>query len=463
MPLNEGQTVQYTVITTRVADGTVLYWKTTGNTTNSDIVGGNTGSVTITNNQGVFNVTTSADLSTDGTKTLGISLSTGSVSGPAVVTTTSPIVIDDTSQTPVAKLYAWGINPQGILGTNDTINKSSPTQVGTANWKTISSTSNGARFSAAIQSDGTLWTWGANISGCLGLSDGGYRSSPTQFGTLTKWSKVTTGSSHVLATRTDGTLWTWGDNGQGQLGLGNRVYRSSPVQIGTGTDWATIPNKTGSNFNFAIKTNGTLWAWGAQGFAGVFGISQQTGYRSSPIQVGTDTNWSKIETTSASHRVAAAIRTNGTLWLWGDLRYGLGGVNLGSIYRSSPIQVGTGTTWSTINLGREHWLATQTNNTLWGCGRNDSFALGIPPNGGFFSSPVQIGSDTNWSQVSAGFRNSWAIKTNGTLWAWGQDNSGALGFNTNYGDKNSPTQIGTSTWQLVYNNGYRTTFAISNI
>jgi len=101
MPLNEGQTVQYTVTTTRVPDGTTLYWKTTGNTTNSDIVGGNTGTITVTNNQAVFNVTLAADTATDGTKNLGITLLTESLNGTSVATTPTPIVINDTSLSPV--------------------------------------------------------------------------------------------------------------------------------------------------------------------------------------------------------------------------------------------------------------------------------------------------------------------------------------------------------------------------
>ena len=102
MPVNESNTIQYTVVTSRVPDGTTLYWKTTGNTTNSDIVGGNTGSITVTNNRAVFNVTITADSSTDGTKELGINLLTGSLNGTSVATTPTPIVVNDTSQAPVA-------------------------------------------------------------------------------------------------------------------------------------------------------------------------------------------------------------------------------------------------------------------------------------------------------------------------------------------------------------------------
>ena len=101
MPVNESNTIQYTVTTSRVPDGTTLYWKTTGNTTNSDIVGGNTGSIVINNNRAVFNVAIVADSNTDGTKTLGISLLTGSLNGTTVTTTATPILINDTSTTPV--------------------------------------------------------------------------------------------------------------------------------------------------------------------------------------------------------------------------------------------------------------------------------------------------------------------------------------------------------------------------
>jgi hypothetical protein len=100
MPVNESNTIQYTVVTSRVPDGTTLYWKTTGNTTNSDIIGGNTGSITVNDNRAVFNVTIAADRTDDGTKTLGIALLTESLSGPSVATTPAPIVINDTSLTP---------------------------------------------------------------------------------------------------------------------------------------------------------------------------------------------------------------------------------------------------------------------------------------------------------------------------------------------------------------------------
>jgi hypothetical protein len=112
MPLNESvsnTTVQYTVTTTNTADGTTLYWKTTGNTTNADIVGGNTGSIVVTNNRAVFNVTVIADSMTEGDETIGISILTGSISGTPVVNTSSLITINDTSVTPAPYIVEFMI------------------------------------------------------------------------------------------------------------------------------------------------------------------------------------------------------------------------------------------------------------------------------------------------------------------------------------------------------------------
>ena len=86
----------------------------------------------------------------------------------------------------------------------------------------------------------TLWAWGFNLNGTLGLGDAAYRSSPVQVGNLTTWSQIAGGLDHSLALKTDGTLWSWGNNVYGRLGLGDVVKRSSPVQVGTLASWVTI-------------------------------------------------------------------------------------------------------------------------------------------------------------------------------------------------------------------------------
>ena len=136
-------------------------------------------------------------------------------------------------------LWSWGRNNYGLLGVGDTIDRSSPVQVGAlGNWSTVSG---GVYHNLSIKTDGTLWAWGRNYLGFLGLGETTARSSPVQVGALTNWSKIATGGGlHSLAITTDGYLWTWGYNGFGQLGLGNTTSISSPVQIGYLTTWSSI-------------------------------------------------------------------------------------------------------------------------------------------------------------------------------------------------------------------------------
>ena len=147
-----------------------------------------------------------------------------------------------------------------------------------------------------LSSPGTLWSWGRNDAGQLGQGDITYRSSPVQVGSLTNWNLIASGggsSIHIIATKTDGTLWSWGYNNYGELGLGDRTYRSSPVQVGSLTNWNSIA--CGSDYTLATKTDGTLWSWGFNGynFYGQLGLGDRT-HRSSPVQVGSLTNWNSI-------------------------------------------------------------------------------------------------------------------------------------------------------------------------
>ena len=120
----------------------------------------------------------------------------------------------------------------------------------------------GGSHTLTIKTDGTLWAWGDNLFGQLGLGeDIEYSNVPIQVGNDTDWKAVTAGGDHTLAIKTDGTLWAWGDNLLGKLGLGNQIDRLTPTQVGTDTDWKTVT--AGEHHTLAIKTGGNLWAWGA--------------------------------------------------------------------------------------------------------------------------------------------------------------------------------------------------------
>ncbi|MBS1970352.1 MAG: hypothetical protein JSU04_08585 [Bdellovibrionales bacterium] len=296
----------------------------------------------------------------------------------------------------------------------------------------------------------TLWMWGYGNDGATGLGISTNKSSPVQVGSLSTWDSVSAGSIHTMAIKTDGTLWTWGDNTNGQLGIGTVVGKNSPVQIGTGNNWSMVCAAgvwTTAEFShtLAVKSDGTLWAWGDNS-KGQLGDGT-TVSKSSPIQIGTDTNWAYVNGTWGLN--SFAIKTDGTLWSWGyNAAASAGMLGDGTIVnKSSPIQVGALTNWSKINVGFGHVLALKTDGTLWAWGLNSSGQLG---NGLFAakSSPIQIGVGTNWMTLGTAGYGSLALKTDGTLWSWGSNSYGELGLgDTN--DRSVPTQVGTSTWTAL--------------
>jgi alpha-tubulin suppressor-like RCC1 family protein len=249
-------------------------------------------------------------------------------------------------------LWTCGYNYAGQLGLSDTVNRSSPVQVGTqSNWAQIAC---GYDFSTAIKTDGTLWTCGYGDNGQLGNNTTTGPLGQTlifyQVGTLNNWSKVSNNGRGSLSIKTDSTLWSWGQNNFGQLGLSDTDNRSSPVQIGTLSNWS-VNISSAWFYNAAIKTDGTLWAWGNNSF-GQLGLSNRT-HRSSPVQVGTASNWSKV---SCGGTHMAALKTDGTLWTCGYNRWGqLGLSNITN--RSILIQVGTLNQWSQIGAGSSSTFA----------------------------------------------------------------------------------------------------------
>jgi len=148
-----------------------------------------------------------------------------------------------------------------------------------------------------------------------------------------------------MALKTDGTIWCWGEGGSGALGQGNTTDYSSPVQVGALTTWATIgpgseTDQANSEWSMAVKTDGTLWTWG-ENTKGQLGDGSTTD-RSSPVQIGALTTWSSV---SGGRKTSYAIKTDGTLWAWGNGE-ALGNGTTTQI--SSPVQIGALTTWSKL-------------------------------------------------------------------------------------------------------------------
>jgi alpha-tubulin suppressor-like RCC1 family protein len=300
-------------------------------------------------------------------------------------------------------LWTWGNNGAGQLGINATTDRSTPvtTFLGENNWKSITG---GYYHTVALKTDGTLWTWGSNTAGQLGINATTNRSTPvTTILGGTNWKSVSAGNSHTAAIKTDGTLWVWGLNGKGYLGINNTNNRSTPVTtILGGTNWKSV--SAGSNHTSAIKTDGTLWVWGASGIIPIpFNVIVANG------QLGTNDN----------------------------------------INKSIPVTtILGGTYWKSVTSGGGHTIAIKTDGTLWTWGRNNSGQLGINEATDRSTPVTTILGGTNWKRVSSGYSYTAAIKTDGTLWNWGRNNSGQLGINAAT-DRRTPvtTILGGTNWK----------------
>jgi len=342
-------------------------------------------------------------------------------------------------------LYVWGDGSGGRLGlgaAGGAASKSSPVQLGDSEWASVGA---GGRQGLGIRGNGSMYNWGINSSGEVGDGTVISRSSPVQIGALS-WAWVSGGNAHSTAVTPDGKLYTWGAGAFGRLGVGTVVSASAPVQVGSLTTW--LRARGGGDITVALKTDGTIWAWGngyygalGQGGTGPGGEGGVDLNYSSPVQIGSDSDWADVQ---AGANYTAALKDNGTLWTVGlgtNGRSGHGNVT----QLSSLTQVGSLTTWAKIGVCANHMIATTTAGTMFGWGQNADGAVG---DGTAISrsSPVQIGALTTWSIPLVGPSGGIgvAIKTDGTLWNWGSGSEGKLG----HGDtitRSSPVQVGSET------------------
>lgn len=331
------------------------------------------------------------------------------------------------------RLWLAGYNAYGQIGDSSILNKSNLTQTVSTQLNWVNA--NAGDFSAGIKSDGTLWTWGRNNYGQLGDETVSNKSSPVQTKAVgTTWKQLSCGDTHMAAIKTDGRLWIWGRNNRGQLGDNTIIHKSSPIQtLASGDTWKEVA--CGREHTAAIKIDGTLWMWG-------FNTSGQLGdnsliSKSSAVQTSAGgTNWKQV---SCGSDYTMAIKEDGTLWGWGLNSNGQLALNT-TTSTSNPLQeYTTSVNWKQVSCGHDHVAAIKIDGTLWCWGDNTVGSLGdnslIKR-----SSPVQtVGSGAIWKSASAGYKHTAAIKTDGTLWTWGNNTQGPLGTN-DLVHRSSPTQ-----------------------
>lgn len=337
------------------------------------------------------------------------------------------------------ELYTCGLNNYGQLGCVDLFNRSSPVQIPGSQWI---KTTCGHEFTLGLKSDGTLWSWGRNDVGQLGLGDSIHRSSPTQIPGTT-WKDILSPSGntsgHTLALREDGTLWTWGDNQFGQLGLNDKLTRYSPTQI-VGYGWRDL--SIGFGWSGVMKEDNTIWLWGLNDH-GQLGQNDLNN-RSSPTQIpGAD--WRKIG--AFGGKSCAAIKEDTTLWTWGHNGHGALAQYFGpygSINLSSPTQVVGHRDWNFVGGGEHHMFAMKNDNTYWGWGLNNHGNSGLLTSPTTLEYPLQ-GRNFNVRYASGGRIATYLQEDGYSLRSVGYNHDGNLGV-FDRSSRNSPVQLPGSGW-----------------
>jgi alpha-tubulin suppressor-like RCC1 family protein len=336
-------------------------------------------------------------------------------------------------------IRAWGRNNQGQLGDGTMNAHSLPTQV--PDLAGVTQIASGDYHSLALRSDGSVWAWGDNEYGQLGDGSTTDRLAPVETIGLTEIG-VATGDAHSLALSSSGLVWAWGSNGSRQLGDDTSTDRTTPILVksssGTGFLNGVLRIAAGTHHSLAIRLGGSVWAWGSNQ-NGRLGDGT-TSTRDLPIQVIGLSNIVAI----AGYHHSLAVKADGTVWAWG--RNGLGQLGDGTTtQRLTPVAVkgqngaGVLTGVRTIAAGEWHSLALKTDGTVWAWGENGSGQLG---DGTFTDhyTPAPVSGLTHIVAIAGGAHHSLALKADGTVWAWGRNNKGQLGDGTTT-ESNLPVQV----------------------
>jgi alpha-tubulin suppressor-like RCC1 family protein len=394
-------------------------------------------------------------------------------------------------------IWGWGNNTEGELGDGTTVDKLTPVRAG-GTLSGIVSVAAGQYHTVAAKSDGTVWTWGYNANGQLGDGTTTQRTSPVQAILVSGVTAVAAGASHTLVLKSDGTVWGWGYNGWGQLGDGTTTNRTSAVQVsnlsgvvkiaagtnyslalksdGTVVAWGFNSNgnlgdnsttfrssivsvssltnvvdiAAGEFHSLAVKGDGTVWAWGYNGY-GELGDTTTT-QRLTPVQVSQPSGFNNLTAVAAGQYYSAALKGDGTLWAWGHNDQGqLGTGNTSDSVipvASLPCSVQASVTVTAspysarLTADQTHALAIKPDGSVWAWGQNDVGQLGDGTTSNRLT-PV-ASSITAVTQISTGFQHTVAVKTDRTAWAWGRNSEGELGDNTTT-NRLTPVRAGTLT------------------
>ncbi|MDO8535848.1 MAG: RCC1 repeat-containing protein [Candidatus Omnitrophota bacterium] len=323
------------------------------------------------------------------------------------------------------KIYAWGDNRYGQLGTGDYKDKIKPTAIQASILFT--SVAAGKYHSLALSSDGSVWSWGSNNYGQLG--DGSYvnRNIPAKVPGLLSVIAISAGEAHSLALKSDGSVWTWGMNTSGQLGNGNFTISNTPVQVNNISQIKAIA--AGYNHSMALSTTGVVWTWGSNEF-GQLGAGINIDKRNMPIRVFTLTGVVNIGA-GANHSLATQMI--GNVWTWGLNSDGQLGDGT-NVNRNSPVQSIGNSEMGSLNYikslhgGMGHSVALDSYGHIYNWGKNRYGVLGVSSTITEKLTPELFTTISGITYSASGAFHTLALVNNKFLYAWGNNSSGQCGI-----------------------------------
>jgi len=276
--------------------------------------------------------------------------------------------------------------------------------------------------------------WGANGGGRLGTGISSSKEvTPVDIPAAEVFSALDGGSAHTVGLKPDGTVWAWGNNRYGQIGDGSASWsnRLSPVQV-IGLS-GVVKIAVSAYHSLALKSDGTVWAWGAN-WSGQLGDGT-TVESNTPVQVAGLTD--VIAISSVGYH-SVALKADGTVWGWGEGSAGQLGDGTYTSRRLSPVQASGLSSVVAISAGYWHTMALKSDGTVWTWGSNQSGQIGIA--GGYRKTPVQVTSLSSVIAIVAGVYHSMALLSDGTVWSWGWNYFGQVGTGGS-ADEHIPVEV----------------------
>jgi alpha-tubulin suppressor-like RCC1 family protein/uncharacterized protein YkwD len=341
----------------------------------------------------------------------------------------------------VGQPLAWGWNQSGQVGDGTTTDQHKPVPV--ANpldgppLENVTAVSAGAYHSLALNPDGTVWAWGQNDRGQLGDASTTPHPRPNQVIGLKGAFAIAAGDRHNLALASASTVWAWGHNEYGQLGIGTFADQFLPIKVSglPSTFFAAVA--AGWGHSLALNGSGVVYAWGANtsGQVGNVDIGNLFSLVPQPVPVN---NLDGVSRIAAGHSSSFALKSDGNVWAWGANAYGELGTG-DTTMRTSPVRIVGLTDVTQIAAGAGHSLALRQDGSVWAWGYNQWGQLGDGTTINRLM-PTKVPSLSSVVKIASGSFHCLALKADGTVWAWGANIQGQLGIGTTK-DGHTPMQV----------------------